>query len=113
MIPAFQDKPPKRLTYTEKRRAGLIAPKPRTRLKGVSKKRQTWLDEYHAQIELDALNQQCFRCHVHGTKHSLQRHHTHGRNKELILIYKYSCPECHTWIHENANQAREQGLLFF
>lgn len=113
MIPAFQEKPAKRLTYAEKRKAGIVEKKPRTRLKGVSKKHAQWLAKYHAQIEVDALNQECFRCNIPGTKHSLERHHTHGRNKELILRYSYCCSTCHAWIHQHARQARKEGLLFF
>lgn len=111
MIPAFQEKPAKRLTYAEKRRAGLVEPKARTRLKGVSKKHAGWLAKYHAQIELDAINQECFRCHTQGTKNNLERHHTHGRNKELILRYSYCCSECHAWVHQHPTKAIEQGFL--
>jgi hypothetical protein len=113
MIPAFQEKPKKRLTYAEKRKAGLVTQKPRTRLKGVSKKHAVWLAKYHAQIELDDTNQECLRCHIRGDKHSLERHHTHGRSKEKILIYSYCCSICHAWIHANPNKARKEGFLSF
>lgn len=113
MIPAFQDKPAPRLTYAQKQRAGLIEQKPRTAVKKKSAKRTEWEKKYFAQVEKDPLYQECFCCHAHGTKDSFDRHHTHGRLNEKILIYQYCCRDCHTWIHENSSEARRLGLLFF
>ena len=113
MIPAFQDKPAPRLTYAQRRRAGLIEKKPRKAVKKKSAKRTEWERKYFEQVEKDAQAQQCFRCHVWGTKDTLDRHHTHGRSKEKILIYQYCCRDCHTWIHSFPNAARDAGLLFF
>lgn len=113
MIPTFQEKPAKRLTYAEKRKAGIVQPKTRQRVKPVSGKRLEWLDKYHAQIVSDTYEQECFRCHIQGTKNTLDRHHTHGRNKELILRYSYCCSTCHAWIHTYPKQARAEGFLFF
>jgi hypothetical protein len=113
MIPAFQHKPEKKLTYAERCKAGLVKPKARTRVKAVSAKLKPWLDAYYAQIEKDLERQECFSCHAQGTKHSLQRHHTHGRSKDNILVYQYCCEKCHTWIHANPKLARANKLLFF
>lgn len=113
MITEFQAKPAKRLTYAEKAKAGLVAKKKRTRIKPRSAKKSEWEAKYFAQVESDARQQECFSCHAYGTKDSFDRHHTHGRSKENILIYKYCCRDCHNWIHENPNQARKLGLLHF
>ena len=113
MIPAFQTKQPKRLTYAERFKAGLVAKKTRKAVKQKSNKLKEWEKKYFAQAEKDPVAQTCFRCLTPGTKDSLDRHHTHGRSKEKILIYSYCCRDCHNWIHQFPNAARDIGLLFF
>ncbi len=113
-----QQKPTKSLNYHERVKAGLQ----RGGLRQVSKQKQKWIDLYHAQIDDDAEIQTCTFpvpeninkiCGVTGHKETLQRHHTHGRDKENILKYKYRCNDHHDWIHKHPNKAREIGELCF
>ncbi len=119
-----QAKPTQSLNYHERVKAGLQ----RGGLRKVSKDHQKYLDLYHASIEDDDEIQKCSyhkllfdlglinKIHgdtLIGTKESLQRHHEKGRDKMLILQYKYCCIHCHDWIHKNPNKARELKILLF
>jgi hypothetical protein len=79
----------------------------------VSKKHKKRLDIYNEMGYNDAQIQECFRCGQFANKDILDRHHTHGRDNDNLFKYKYCCRECHTWIHENPNEARRLGFLFF
>lgn len=110
----FQHKPVKRLTYKEKVLSGQISGgMKKTKLRFASKKKQKSLSAYASKKTSDDEFQTCKICKIEGTKDTLDRHHTHGRNGENMLKYIYVCRECHDWIHGNPNEAREQGYLFF
>lgn len=132
-FPEFQHKPAKTPNYKEKVKLGLISGglKRTSSLSPVSKKHKKELDKYRNQCYNDAEIQKCFICGREANKDILDRHHTHGRNKDNILIYEYVCKDetmClkefevdgqvvvergHRFIHTYPNKARELGLLFF
>ena len=119
-----QPRPQKSLNYGERVKAGLQ----RGGLRQVSKDKQRYNDLYSAAIDDDDEIQACVyhkmlsdlgvSHHIVGdkfvgTKESLTRHHEKGRDKMLILQYKYCCIYCHDWIHKNPNKARELKILLF
>jgi ribosomal protein L24E len=66
----------------------------------VSKRRQEWLDKYHAQIEQDDWVQECEVCGLRASKNALQRHHPRRRLGKNILYYIYVCYICHEEIEK-------------
>lgn len=83
----------------------------RTPLKRVSAKHGKRLREY-AKLRKQILgaHPKCFACKV---RLASEVHHFEGRGintaKEESL--RPVCGPCHTWIHENPNQARKAGYL--
>ena len=79
----------------------------RKKINPVSTKEKGRQKEYAAKQKQDQKKDlACIRC---GTDLLLQRHHPRGRQN--ILDYVYVCAPCHSWIHENPIQAREQNYL--
>ncbi len=58
-----------------------------------------------------------FSCQVrtaHCTHHATQVHHRDGREGSLLTdvsLFTATCPNCHNWIHQHPNQARELGFI--
>lgn len=102
-----QIKPPRKLTYREKVLAGLIS----SRINPMSKKKKEWNDKYIKQKNEDNEIQKCPKCNVTGFKAAMEPHHPKGRADENILFYWWMHGECHSWIHEHPNKARELKLL--
>jgi len=122
-----QKKPEKRKTYRERVLSGEKKPwgsrnKPpdrsgstlkKTRLSHTSKKQKARMGEYRALLEefwKKPENQKCRRC---GARGPLDPHHTHGRSGDNLFKIIPVCRPCHDWIHQNPNQARQDGYLFF
>lgn len=58
-FPTPQEKPARRLTYAEKRRAGLVEMKPRARIAPIAQKRVKKRREYAAWIKSAMVGQRC------------------------------------------------------
>lgn len=87
----------------------------RTPLRKESRPKASWNRRYRlslaaakAQQVADTGNTFCVRCGVAGP---VEGHHTETRIGRAILTFRLLCNFCHTWVHEHANLAREEGLL--
>jgi hypothetical protein len=80
-------------------------------LKRVSKKQQARLRIYY-KLRADYLAQHPV-CEVCGSNGSQDIHHKAGRGSRLNDTEHFvaCCRQCHRWIHDNANEAREKGWL--
>jgi len=112
MIPVFQAKPAKRLTYRERARAGLVDKKPRQRIKPASAKRTRENTEYtKLRREFLAAHPACLVCR--GPANEI--HHACGRQGKRLLdveFFRPLCAPCHRRVHDNPAWAKERGLLF-
>lgn len=112
MIPAFQAKPTKRLTYREKVQAGLVDRKPRQRIKPASAKRTRENAEYtKLRREFLAAHPACLVCRGPAS----EIHHARGRQGKRLLdveFFRQLCSGCHRRVHDNPAWATERGLLF-
>jgi 5-methylcytosine-specific restriction endonuclease McrA len=86
-------------------------PKKRAPIKPISDKRAKELAEYRiVRDKYKEENPQCEKC---GDPMS-DIHHKNGRNGKRVSDSEYFmsvCRPCHTWIHENPEDARAMGWL--
>lgn len=40
-----------------------------------------------------------------------ERHHTQSRIGRNLLVFRWLCAGCHSWVHSNARAARKEGWL--
>ena len=109
MIPDFQYKPAKRLTYKEKRKAGLVAGKPPQRINPIAKKRVTRMRAYSAWIKAAMVGQKC--AFPGCVAHDLEAHHVAGRHGDNLFKVIPCCSAHHRWIHEHPDAAYDAGWL--
>jgi hypothetical protein len=113
MIPEFQHKPAKRLTYKEKCKAGLVAGKPRQALRKAAKGNAARDREYREWVKIAMHGlPRCQRCAWHVSQCGpLQPHHPSGRCEDRLFEVVQVCTQCHAWIHEFPNLSYAAGWL--
>lgn len=87
-------------------------PKPKKRLRRVSKKKAKDLLAY-ASLRKEFLKRFpiCFRCKI---KDATEIHHVRGRLHHLLLdarFFRGLCSACHHFTHTNIEAARKEGLI--
>lgn len=116
----YEIKDPKKKNYRD-RNIGKFSslPKAKTRLKPVSKKLNIKLKGYAASTSDQTPNEIiCAKC---GSESNLTKHHPYGRSgftedgRPAIEVWFWLCTSfgnrCHDIVHENPNEAIEQGWL--
>ena len=113
MLPSPQTKPPPRLNYAARRKAGLVKAKPRSRLRKVAKGNAARDREYRAWVNIAMHGlPRCQRCTWHVSQCGpLQPHHPSGRGGEHLFEVVAVCSTCHTWIHDFPNLSYAAGWL--
>ncbi len=85
--------------------------KKRKRIKYFSEKRQGLEDEYKIlKKEFLKDNANCKRCGAKAT----DLHHIQKRLGKLLIDpanFMALCRICHTWVHDNSKEAKEQGYI--
>lgn len=94
----------------------------RTRIRAMSREKQTWTTLYHAKCNQDTLFGAVYDLGWDGDKPVVlrrvgsrmgyERHHPCRRWNWAILLYRYCSPELHLWIEAHSAKARELGMLF-
>lgn len=91
-----------------------VKPKPRSKIKPKSKKQEK-LDVVYSQLRRVFLekNPNCQASLPGCTRKATEVHHKDGRQKNYLVIETWcaSCRNCHVYIHNNPEEARELGLL--
>lgn len=112
-------KDPKSKNYKE-RNAGKFSSLKQTKgLKPFSNKQRKKLSAYaNSSSDQDCDEPTCAKC---GCKENLTKHHPYGRSgqtedgQDCITVWFWLCTSfgnrCHDWVHENPNEAMEQGWL--
>lgn len=94
------------------RRRGKAAAKPRKRLRARSSAMEARMKLYRAAKARYLKDYPSCQCGC-GRK-SKEVHHTRGRLGSLLLDETYwlaLAPECHAWVHNNIDAARERNLI--
>lgn len=105
-----QTKPPRRMTYKDKARAGLLERKPRKTLPKVSHRNASRMSRYRAWIKIAMYGlHRCNKCRVPGK--ALEPHHPYGRSGENLFKVVEVCTDCHADIHRFPNLAYSQGWI--
>lgn len=109
-FPEYQHKPTKSLNAKERalKNRQFSSIKKKTRLKRVSEKQSDRLKEYNKTQPLNSNPEVCAKC---GDRAREERHHPYGRGGEYLFMFVTLCSSCHTWIHENANEAYKLGWI--
>ncbi len=112
MIPPPQVKPPKSRTYRERKLAGGVKEKPRSKLRKVAKGNEARDREYREWVKIAMHGRaRCQRCKRHVSScGNLQPHHPSGRGPHLFEVVEV-CTRCHTWIHDHPTTAYDAGWL--
>lgn len=91
---------------------GYAKPKPRKRIRPVSKRKAAERKLYVANRDAYlSTHKVCWGCFKPSR---LELHHVRGRLGPLLLDERYwmaLCPECHRWVHENIEAARKRNLI--
>ena len=113
MIPDYQSKPAKRLTYKERAKAGLVSPKKRAKLPKVAARKVGDQKRYIDWIRIAMHGiARCERCKKHiGTCGQLEPHHVHGRQGANLFVVVPLCSPCHDGIHAAPSKAYQEGWL--
>jgi len=113
MIPSPQTKPPPRMNYAARRKAGLVKATPRQRIKPVSAKRNSEGAEY-TRLRKEFLAAHPV-CQFPGCtcREKLEIHHKARRGRFFLRTDTWMavCRWCHTQIEQNPTWAKEHGYL--
>jgi len=113
MIPSPQTKPPPRLNYAARRKAGLVKTKPRQRIKPVSAKRKSEGAEYASLKKFFLVAHPVCQFPGCTCREGLEIHHKARRGRFFLRTDTWMsvCRYHHDQIEQNPTLAKENGYL--